>query len=55
MGQKFLSEMGGAVLDVPSMTTHIDQQQSTLEKMYFVVSPVKLKVTLTELLWTKRG
>ena len=55
MEQKFLSEMGGAVLDVPSMTTHIDQQQSTLEKMYFVVSPVKLRAILIELLWTKRG
>ena len=55
MEQKFLNEMGGVVSDVPSTTTHIDQQQSILEKMYFVVSPVKLKVTLTELLWTKRG
>ena len=55
MEQKFLNETDGAVSDVPSTTTHIDQQQSTLEKMYFVVSPVKLKVILTELLWTKRG
>jgi len=55
MEQKFLNEMDGAVSDVPSTMTHIDQQQSTLEKMYFVVSPAKLRAILIELLWTKRG
>ena len=55
MEQKFLKEMDGVVSDVHFTMTHIDQQQSTLEKMYFVVSPVKLKAILTELLWTKRG
>jgi hypothetical protein len=52
MEQKFQNEMDGHQLDVPSTMTHIDQQQSVLEKMYFVVSPVKLRETLTELLWT---
>jgi hypothetical protein len=52
MEQKFQTEMDGHQLDVPSTMTHIDQQQSVLEKMYFVVSPVKLRETLTELLWT---
>jgi hypothetical protein len=52
MVQKFLNEMDGHQLDAPSTTTHIDQQQSVLEKMYFVVSPVKLRETLIELLWT---
>jgi len=52
MVQKFLNEMDGHQLDALSMMTHIDQQQSVLEKMYFVVSPVKLRETLTELLWT---
>ncbi len=52
MEQKFQTEMDGHQLDVPSTMTHIDQQQSVLEKMYFVVSPVKLRETLIELLWT---
>jgi len=55
MEQKFLNEMDGVVSDAPSTTIHTDQQQSTLEKMYFVVSPAKLRAILTELLWTKRG
>jgi hypothetical protein len=52
MVQKFLNEMDGLPSDVHSMMTRIDQQQSVLEKIYFVVSPVKLRETLTELLWT---
>ena len=52
MEQEFLNEMDGHQLDVPSTMTHIDQQQSVLERMYFVASPVKLRETLTELLWT---
>lgn len=54
MEQKYLNEVGGHQSDVPSMMTHTDQQQSVLEKMYFVVSPVKLKATLIELLWRGR-
>jgi hypothetical protein len=52
MGQEFLNEVDGHQLDAPSTMTHIDQQQSVLERMYFVASPVKLRETLTELLWT---
>jgi hypothetical protein len=52
MVQRFLKEMDGLPSDVHSMMTHTDQQQSVLEKMYFVASPVKLRETLTELLWT---
>jgi hypothetical protein len=52
MEQEFLNEVDGHQLDVPSTMTHIDQQQSVLERMYFVASPVKLRETLTELLWT---
>jgi len=52
MVQESLNEVVGHQLDAPSMTTHIDQQQSVLEKMFFVASPVKLRATLTELLWT---
>jgi hypothetical protein len=55
MEQKYLNEVDGHQSDVPSTMTHINQPQSTLEKMYFVVSPVKLKETLTTLLWGKRG
>ena len=54
MEQKYLSEVDGHQLDVPSTMTHTDQQQSVLEKMYFVVSPAKLKATLIELLWRGR-
>lgn len=52
MVQEYLNEMVGHQSDVPSTMTHIDQQQSVLEKMYFVVSPAKLKAILIELLWT---
>jgi hypothetical protein len=52
MVQEFLNEVVGHQLDVHSTTTHIGQQQSVLEKMFFVASPVKLRATLTELLWT---
>jgi hypothetical protein len=52
MGQEFLNEVDGHQLDVPSTMTHINQQQSVLERMSFVASPAKLKATLTELLWT---
>jgi hypothetical protein len=55
MEQKYLNEVDGHQLDVPSTTIHTDQPQSTLEKMYFVASPVKLKEALTVLLWGKRG
>lgn len=55
MEQKYLNEVDGHQLDVPSMMTDTVQQQSTLEKMYFVASPVKLKEALTVLLWGKRG
>lgn len=54
MEQQSLNEMDGHQLDVPSTMTHISQQQSVLEKMYFVASPVKLRETLTELLWRGR-
>jgi hypothetical protein len=54
MVQEFQSEVDGHQLDVPSTMTTINQQQSVLEKMYFVVSPAKLKATLIELLWTER-
>ena len=52
MEQKYLNEVDGHQLDAPSTMTHIDQQQSVLERMSFVASPVKLKAILTELLWT---
>lgn len=55
MEQEYLREVDGHQSDVPSMTTDIVPPQSTLEKMYFVVSPVKLKETLITLLWGKRG
>jgi len=52
MAQESLNEVDGHQLDAPSTMTHIDQQQSVLERMSFVASPVKLKAILTELLWT---
>lgn len=52
MEQKYLNEVDGHQSDVPSTMTHTSQQPSVLEKMYFVVSPVKLRETLIELLWT---
>lgn len=52
---QYLNEVDGHQSDVPSTTTHISQPQSTLEKMYFVVSPVKLKETLITLLWGRKG
>ncbi len=54
MEQRYLNEVDGHQSDVPSMMTHTDQQQSVLEKMYFVVWPAKLKATLIELLWRGR-
>ena len=54
MEQQSLNEMDGHLSDVPSTMTRTSQQQSVLEKMYFVVSPAKLKATLTELLWTEK-
>lgn len=54
MEQEYQTELDGHQSDVLFTMTHINQQQSTLEKMYFVVSPVKLKATLTELLWKER-
>lgn len=54
MEQQYQREVDGHQSDVPFTTTDISQQQSVLEKMYFVVSPVKLKATLLELLWKER-
>jgi hypothetical protein len=54
MEQQYQKEVDGHPSDVPSTTTIINQPQSVLEKMYFVVSPAKLKATLTELLWTEK-
>ena len=54
MEQKYLNEVDGHQSDVPSMMTPTSQQQSVLEKMYFVVSPAKLRATLIELLWRGR-
>lgn len=55
MEQEYLREVDGHQSNVHSMTTDIVPQQSTLEKMYFVVSPAKLKAALMVLLWGKRG
>lgn len=52
MEQQYQREVDGRQSDVPSMMTDISQPQSVLEKMYFVVSPAKLKAILIELLWT---
>jgi hypothetical protein len=54
MEQRYLNEVDGHQSDVPSTMTPTSQQQSVLEKMYFVVSPAKLRATLTELLWRGR-
>jgi hypothetical protein len=54
MEQQSPNEMDGHLSDVPSTMTRTSQQQSVLEKMYFVASPVKLRETLTELLWRGR-
>jgi hypothetical protein len=54
MEQQYQKEVDGHPLDVLSTTTDISQPQSVLEKMYFVVSPAKLKATLIELLWIGR-
>jgi len=52
MEHEYLNEVVGHQSDVHSTMTHTSQQQSVLEKMYFVVSPAKLRETLIELLWT---